>query len=137
MTRRWPLHPPPGEGEALTSWLNRLAEVYGMSVEDLLRHNLAAPGANLPDQQTLDLDPPPWLLPALAERTGISLDRLRQLTIAGWVPWLLDSLDPEPVPGACRLEAAFGGLDSAMFLHDFAARLGVTYRGPMAPPSPT
>ena len=210
MTRRWPLHPPPSEGEALTSWLNRLAEVYGMSVDDLLRHNLAAPGADLPDQQTLDLDPPPWLLPALAERTGTPLDRLRQLTIAGWVPWLLDSLDPEPVPGAafdtyvrqdsvllttrerpgrqvpgwrawlptdskrrplrracptcqgaaaagtfgftlvsqlpltlscpkhrCRLEAAFGGLDSAMFLHDFAARLGVTYRGPMAPPSPT
>lgn len=99
MTRRWPLHPPPGEGEALTSWLNRLAAVYGLSVEDLLRHNLAAPGANLPDQ-TLDLDPPPWLLPALAERTGVPLDQLRQLTIAGWVPWLLDSLDPEPVPGA-------------------------------------
>ena len=97
---RWPLHPPPGEGEALTSWLNRLAEVYGLSVDDLLRHNLAAPGADLPNQQTLDLDPPPWLLPALAERTGTPLDRLRRMTIAGWVPWLLDSLDPEPVPGA-------------------------------------
>ena len=30
MTGPWPLHPPPGDGEALTSWLNRLAEVYGM-----------------------------------------------------------------------------------------------------------
>ena len=100
MTRRWPLHPPPGEGEALTSWLNRLAEVYGLSVEDLLRHNLAAPGVDLPDQRTLDLDPPPWLLPALAERTGAPLDRLRQMTIAGWVAWLVDPLAPEPVPGA-------------------------------------
>lgn len=100
MTGRWPLHPPPGEGEALTSWLNRLAEVYGLSVEDLLRHNLAAPCVDPPNQQTLDLDPPMWLLPALAERTGAPLDRLRQLTIAGWVPWLLDSLGPEPVPGA-------------------------------------
>ena len=102
MTRRWPLHPPPGEGEALTSWLSRLAEVYGMSVEDLLRHSLAAPGVDLADHHTcaLDLDPPPWLLPALAERTGEPLGRLRQLTIAGWAPWLLDSLDPEPVPGA-------------------------------------
>ena len=72
MTRRWPLHPPPGESEALTSWLSRLAEVYGLSVEDLLRHNLAAPGVDLADHHTsaLDLDPPPWLLPALAERTG-------------------------------------------------------------------
>jgi len=102
MTRRWPLHPPPGEGEALASWLSRLAEVYGLSVEDLLRHNLTAPGVDLPDHHTsaLDLDPPPWLLPALTERTGVPVDRLRQMTIAGWVPWLLDTLDPEPVPGA-------------------------------------
>ena len=102
MTRRWPLHPPPGEGEALTSWLSRLAAVYGLSAEDLLRHNLAAPGVDLANHHTsaLDLDPPSWLLAALAERTGVGLDRLRQMTIAGWVPWLLDTLDPEPVPGA-------------------------------------
>lgn len=37
---------------------------------------------------------------ALAERTGVPLRQLRQMTIAGQAPWLLDTLDPEPVPGA-------------------------------------
>jgi len=102
MTRHWPLHPPPCEGEALTSWLNRLAEVYGMSVEELVRHGLAPPGLDRPDHLTsvLDLDPPAGLLAALAERTGVPLDQLRHMTIGGWVPWLLDTLDTEPAPGA-------------------------------------
>lgn len=102
MTGRWPLHPPPREGEALTSWLNRLAEVYDLSVEELIRHNLTPPGADLPDHHTsaLDLDPPADVLPALAERTGVPLDQLRHMTIAGQVPWLLDPLNPEPTPGA-------------------------------------
>lgn len=102
MTARWPLHPPPSEGEALTSWLSRLAEVYGLSVEELIRHNLTPPGLDLPDHHTsaLDLNPPSGVLPALAERTGVPLDHLRRMTIAGQAPWLLDTLDPEPVPGA-------------------------------------
>ena len=100
MTARWPLHPPPGEGEALTSWLSRLAEVYGLSVEELIRHNLA-PDLDLPDHHTstLDLNPPAVVLPALTARTGVPLDQLRQMTIAGQVPWLLDTLESEPVPG--------------------------------------
>lgn len=99
---RWPLHPPPSEGEALTSWLNRLAEVYGLSVEELIRHNLAPPGLDRPDPHTsgLDLDPPSGVLPSLAERTGVPLDQLHHMTIAGQAPWLLDTLDPESAPGA-------------------------------------
>ena len=102
MTARWPLHPPPSEGEALTSWLSRLAEVYGLSVEEPIRHNLSPPGLDLPDHHTsaLDLNRPSGVLPALAARTGVPLDQLRHMTIAGQVPWLLDTLDPEPVPGA-------------------------------------
>ncbi len=101
MTRRWPIHPPPGEGEALTSWLSRLGEVYGMSAEELVRHDLTSPGVDLPDHLTrvLDLDPPEGLLDALAERTGVPLVELRHMTINGWVPWLLDTLGPEPEPG--------------------------------------
>ncbi|WP_313666937.1 TniQ family protein [Arsenicicoccus bolidensis] len=103
MTGRWPLHPPPGEGEALTSWLSRLAEVYGFSAEELIRHNLGPPGGfGLPEDHTsaLDLTPPAGVLPTLAARTGVPLDQLRHMTVAGQAPWLLDTLDPEPVPGA-------------------------------------
>lgn len=102
MTARWPLHPPPSEGEALTSWLSRLAEVYALSVEELIRHNLAPPGLDPPDPHisALDLNPSSGLLCVLAERTGVPLDQLRHMTIAGQAPWLLDTLNHEPVPGA-------------------------------------
>lgn len=102
MIVRWPLHPPPSEGEALTSWLSRLAEIYGLSVEELIRHNLVAQGRDRPDHHTsaLDLNPPSGVLPALAARTGVPLDQLRHMTVAGQAPWLLDTLDAEPVLGA-------------------------------------
>lgn len=40
------------------------------------------------------------VLAALHERTGVACDQLRQMTIAGWVPWLLDSIDPADDPSA-------------------------------------
>lgn len=43
--RRWPLHPRPGPDEALSSWLARVAGVYGLPVQDLLRHNLGLASA--------------------------------------------------------------------------------------------
>ena len=94
--RRWPVHPPPGPGEALTSWLARLASLYGMSAGQMLRHNLGEASALLDDPRAadLDFDPPAVILQALAERTGTELGELRLTTIAGWVPWLADTLDP-------------------------------------------
>lgn len=94
--RRWPVHPPPGPGEALTSWLARLASLYGMSAGQMLRHNLGEASALLDDPRAadLDFDPPAVILQALAERTGTELGELRMTTIAGWVPWLADTLDP-------------------------------------------
>ena len=92
--RRWPLHPHPGPDEALSSWLARLAGLYGLPVRDLLRHNLGQASA-LPDDPAaadLDWDPPAAVLAALAERTGAGLGELRRMTMAGWVPWLLDTL---------------------------------------------
>ena len=41
----------------------------------------------------LDTAPPLSLLTVLSQRSGIELDRLRCMSFAGWVPWLLDSLD--------------------------------------------
>jgi len=94
--QRWPLHPPPHPGEALTSWLGRLAALYGMPASHLLRHNLGEASALLDDPRAgdLDFDPPAAILRALAERTGTDPGELRMTTIAGWVPWLADTLDP-------------------------------------------
>ncbi|EXF95621.1 TniQ [Pseudomonas fluorescens HK44] len=85
---RWPLHPAPRDGEALSSWLNRVAVCYQMDVNDLLEHDL---GHGQVDD--LDTAPPLSLLTVLSQRSGIELDRLRGMSFAGWVPWLLDSLD--------------------------------------------
>ncbi len=77
----------------MSSWLRRVADCYGMFVEGLLEHGL---GETDTTEKGLDLDPPPQLLAALAERTGVDPDRLRQMTLAGWTPWLLDGLEPSP-----------------------------------------
>lgn len=89
LASRWPLHPAPVEGEALSSWLHRIAGCYRMEVRDLLEHDLG-------HDQAVDLDeaPPLSLLRAISQRSGIGLDRLRSMSFASWVPWLLDGLAP-------------------------------------------
>jgi len=90
---RWPLHPAPLEGEALSSWLRRIAASYDMSVASLLEHGL---GDTHTTEQDLDLDPAQQLLVALAERTGIDPTRTRGMSLAGWTPWLVDSIEATP-----------------------------------------
>lgn len=95
---RWPLHPVPADGEALSSWLLRLADVYGMTLSQLVRHHLGAASFELKGLHhsgDLDRQPPPGVLQALHERTGVPPEQLAAMTIAGWVPWLLDTLDPD------------------------------------------
>ena len=96
---RWPLHPAPKEGEALSSWLNRVASCYQMDVHELLVHDLG----HCPLDE-LDIAPPPSLLTVLAQRSGVEFERLRKMSLAGWVPWLLDSLD-DSVPAALETYA--------------------------------
>src|SRR3546814_8280009 len=59
-----------------------------MDVHDLLEHDL---GHGQVDD--LDTVPPLSLLTALSQRSGIELGQLRCMSVAGWAPWLLDSLD--------------------------------------------
>ncbi|WP_127933352.1 TniQ family protein [Nonomuraea polychroma] len=96
--RRWPVHPEPGPGEALTSWLGRLAGLYRLSVEQLLTHNLGPASAQLDvvrlRDADLDYQVPAAVLRALAARTGVAVGRLRRMTISGCVPWLADTLNP-------------------------------------------
>ena len=69
--------------------------MYGLSLAELLCHNLGAISYELGDRSAglLDLDPAGGILTALSERTGMPLADLRLMTIAGWVPWLLDILE--------------------------------------------
>lgn len=91
LPRRWPLHPAPLEGEALSSWLHRVARCYRIDPHELLQQDLGH--RQLHD---LDIDPPAPLLDVLHRRSGVDLDRLRGMSLAGMAPWLLDSLDPDP-----------------------------------------
>jgi hypothetical protein len=70
-----------------------------MDVHELLEHDL---GHSQVDD--LDTAPPLALLTMLSQRSGIELDRLRSMSLAGWVPWLLDSLD-DSVPAALETYA--------------------------------
>jgi len=91
--RRWPLHPRPVPGESLSSWLGRIAMRYGMTVADLLDHDLGHPG--LPPAE-LDIAPPRALLDTLAIRMGFVVAEIRALSLVSWVPLLLDGQDPVP-----------------------------------------
>ncbi|MBP2233295.1 hypothetical protein J2847_006632 [Azospirillum agricola] len=87
MAGRWPVHPVPLPGEALSSWLDRLALSYGYQAKDILRFDL---GVTAVADDELDLDPPAAVLVRLSERTGVSVDRIRAMTIQGWSPLLID-----------------------------------------------
>lgn len=93
MTRRWPLHPSPQPGEALSSWLTRIAGCYGMSLHELQDRGL---GMKPLSAGKLDRDPPGALLDAIAARTAQDVLALRRMTMRGHVPALLERLDGAP-----------------------------------------
>ncbi len=90
--RRWPLHPAPIDGEALSSWLHRIARCYGTDLEHLGDDIGYKLGTGNPDD--IGLLPAPGMIDVLAQRTGATPARLRQMSVAGWVPWLLDDMTP-------------------------------------------
>jgi hypothetical protein len=89
---RWPVHPKPIVGESLSSWLQRIASVYGLLVKDLLEYDLGFSELSL---DALDTKPPIELIELIAARTGTSVDIVRSKTFAGFVPFLFDSLVPD------------------------------------------
>jgi hypothetical protein len=91
MSSRWPLHPPPYPGEALSSWVNRIAHTLDVPPAALLR--LAAPSQMTATGYHLDFDPPEEVLLSLAEGTGQPVGAVSRLTARGYVPSLLDTLE--------------------------------------------
>jgi colicin import membrane protein len=86
--RRWPVHPAPIDGETFYSWLRRIAACYGTDLT-LLGEDL---GFTLRWSAPEDIDAAAMsgMIDVLAERTGVTPDRLRQMGMAGWVPWRRD-----------------------------------------------
>lgn len=76
-----------------SSWLDRIAVLYKLTTEQLIGPRNLTLAQPYPAYQ-LDVDPPPAVLAALAERTGVPVMRLQAMTLAGWVPCLTDELPP-------------------------------------------
>jgi hypothetical protein len=92
VSRRWPVRPAPLPGEALSSWVRRIADRYDFSFYDLvsdLGHALGGP-------EDLDTCPPAGFARELSRRTGVDLHRIQRMSLAGWAPWLLDQVEPDP-----------------------------------------
>jgi hypothetical protein len=92
--RLWPIHPAPLPGEALLSWLGRIAHCYSYTVADLLTGDL---GITACEAEHLEVAAPSGLMAALSARTGQSVDRIRWMTMTGGGSDVLD-LKPIPVP---------------------------------------
>lgn len=88
--RPWPLHPQPLPGEALSSWLARICELYPHIRPSDLLADLEIDCA----VEDLDRYTPEPILAELAGRGAVPVERVRMMTLAGWTPWLLDSTDP-------------------------------------------
>lgn len=91
MMKRLPIHPRPLPREALSSWLWRLAAAYDMGAGEFAE---AALDIKSLDISLVDYWPPAALIVKLVERTGVAVGRIRAMTMAGYVPYLLDSLGP-------------------------------------------
>ncbi|MBT2538480.1 TniQ family protein [Arthrobacter sp. ISL-69] len=92
VSRRWPVHPAPLPGEALSSWLWRIADRYDANL-DYLASDL---GHALDDgPEGLDTCPPAGFARDLARRTGVDVYRIQRMSLSGWAPWLIDQAEPD------------------------------------------
>lgn len=87
---RWPLHPLPQPYESLSSWISRLAKEYSLSSDELL-NNISS--TKLPRNHLIDRDPSDELITTLSAYTGVHEKSIRAMTLQGYVPWIIDTLD--------------------------------------------
>lgn len=88
---RWPIHPAPIDGETFYSWLRRIAACYNTDF-NLLGDDLGFTLGWRPPED-MDVAAMSGMIDVLAERTGVTPDRLRQMSVTGWVPWRRDKSD--------------------------------------------
>jgi hypothetical protein len=78
--QRWPLPPKPGQYETLRDYLHRLAECYGVNYNYFCRKALIMSPSEL--QKFRPNDPTLEILQRLSNGTGISIRRLKLMTIS-------------------------------------------------------
>lgn len=77
-------------GSPAAPWLRRIGNLYGISnIAQLVSEIDSDIVASDLDREIADA-----AARMLAARSTVALDRLRQMSLSGWVPWLLDSTDP-------------------------------------------
>ncbi|QRN55589.1 TniQ family protein [Dyella caseinilytica] len=103
--RRWPLHPLPLEGEAITSWIVRIARQYGTEWDVLLHRTFGWPDTTYVDADT---QIPHWVIRGLSAKTGVPASDIRLMTLAGqWDRLLTDTTVPTPKEYLSRYEILF------------------------------
>jgi hypothetical protein len=93
MANQWPITVDPIAGEALSSWMIRLAARFFMSLAELQRHALALSPLSA---AALDFDPPEELLEKLSLCTGVSRVRIASMTMRGTLPSLFAYPSDDP-----------------------------------------
>jgi ribosomal protein L29 len=96
------VHPAPIDGETFSSWLHRIADCYGTDL-NVLGDDLGFTLGWRPPED-IDVAATAGMIEILTGRTGVTPDRLRQVSVAGWVPWRLDNGDEVQLSDqrACR-----------------------------------
>ena len=74
-----PIHPPAEPGEALSSWIARIARTYLMSPAEFT----ATLAGKYMRAREVDASPRPTLIEALADRTGVAPELIRMMTVDG------------------------------------------------------
>jgi hypothetical protein len=79
-----PLYVEPAPGEALLSWLLRLANRLQVSLHTLASYSFGI--EDRPGRTRWWCRPHPWVLAGIGERTGVNVSRLRPMTFNGFAP---------------------------------------------------
>ncbi|MFA7340434.1 MAG: TniQ family protein [Candidatus Obscuribacterales bacterium] len=108
---RWPVHPRPLEGELLSSWLRRIAQVYGLSSVELMQDL----GIRKADRALIDIRPSKKILAKIAGCTGESLERVSATTFDGVMPFLFHRAEARQIHDASVLISGRQHLHDGLF----------------------
>jgi hypothetical protein len=92
-TRALPVYVEPALDEALISWLLRLASRLEISPQVLASEGLGLTASDERWRWWLPLHP--WVFKRMSDKTGVPVERLRQMTLASWAPDYRNDLEDE------------------------------------------